>query len=477
MSAGPDYEAMVKDKEEKKQLVVDQISEQSKSSDFEDLKAIAKALEEGDKLEAKILTGGQANYTYKVYLSGSPDKAVFAKLSFPFFQIFPDKPCPLERTEHEFSMMKTVNNLLPGSAVIPYFCMDVDSMKLLVTQWSPLDEQWANQFIDGSVSMKYAKQLASILQELHCAEFDKDFNLEMKPYMDSLSPIANVIFEKLLAEGCTDERISTIAKDIGNEKFKHMMAESQKIATEVVESYVHGDFHVFNILTARKPGIESLIDLEDDYDGEDDDGGDAGIVACDWEISHAGASGKDFGVFRSFPLACALANAVNGNKHAAHDILQFLDATWEEYEMAMKVKGGRTDEDMHSNFCHGLVQGSQYLFGFYGLGVFMDLLPIEGGNKDDLTQVKESVGILGLKTMQLGTTRSSPDLTLKEVKSKYKELVDEQVEYLLTVNKDCRMTRRSSRLRQSGRRISDAVIHFQDARRLSDASSVSAGSP
>ncbi len=42
------------------------------------------------------------------------------------------------------------------SVAVPYLCLDIDGMKLLVTQWSEADEQWANQFIDGSVDTRYA---------------------------------------------------------------------------------------------------------------------------------------------------------------------------------------------------------------------------------------------------------------------------------------------------------------------------------
>jgi hypothetical protein len=37
---------------------------------------------------------------------------------------------------------------------VPYLLLDVQDMKLLVTQWSDADEQWANQFIDGSIDTR-----------------------------------------------------------------------------------------------------------------------------------------------------------------------------------------------------------------------------------------------------------------------------------------------------------------------------------
>jgi hypothetical protein len=52
-------------------------------------------------------------------------------------------------------MMEIFYQLNPEAVAMPYLCLDLNQMKLLVTQWAKPDEQWANQFIDGSVDARY----------------------------------------------------------------------------------------------------------------------------------------------------------------------------------------------------------------------------------------------------------------------------------------------------------------------------------
>ena len=151
-------EAVLQDREEKKSLVVDTISSHCvESSPFEELRWIGEALEKGDQLVADIVTGGWCNFSYRIYLEGNPDRQLYAKLAFPraLWDPNPDAHFDIQRIEKEFQMMELYHRLDPGSVAIPYLCLDVDHMKLLVTQWSPSDEQFANQFIDGVVDVRY----------------------------------------------------------------------------------------------------------------------------------------------------------------------------------------------------------------------------------------------------------------------------------------------------------------------------------
>ena len=79
---------------------------------------------------------------------------LYAKVSFSWAVCDPNANMDTERTVNEFKMMKTLNEIDPASVVAPYLCLDVEGMKLLVTQWSLADEQWANQFIDGTVDVR-----------------------------------------------------------------------------------------------------------------------------------------------------------------------------------------------------------------------------------------------------------------------------------------------------------------------------------
>jgi hypothetical protein len=150
-------EAVAKDREEKKKLVVDTISSYCvNSARFEDLRLMGEAIEAGDRLVAKILTGGWCNFSYRIHLDGNPERQVYAKLAFSraLWNPDPDAHYDLKRIDNEFQMMELYHRLHPGCVAIPYLCTDVDNMKLLVTQWSPSDEQFANQFIDGVVDLR-----------------------------------------------------------------------------------------------------------------------------------------------------------------------------------------------------------------------------------------------------------------------------------------------------------------------------------
>eukprot|EP00978_Attheya_sp_CCMP212_P001352 scaffold2847_cov56-Attheya_sp.AAC.2 len=147
-----------RDKKEKQRLVVDAVASHCRvDSSFEDLRVIADAiLQHGDTLEIENLAGGYTNYTYKLFLGSDPSKALFSKLCFPraFWNPDPDLHYDVQRTENEYIMMERFAKLAPGCVATPYFIIDIDDMKLLVAQWSPADEQMANQFIDGSVDLR-----------------------------------------------------------------------------------------------------------------------------------------------------------------------------------------------------------------------------------------------------------------------------------------------------------------------------------
>ena len=101
------------------------------------------------QLQLQILTGGLANYSYKVTCTDDDSTSpLFAKLTFTYALVFPDKKCPLARTQFEYDALMMYHNVLSNSprssdtAVTPYFCINVgDDKKLLVTEFSPLDEQ------------------------------------------------------------------------------------------------------------------------------------------------------------------------------------------------------------------------------------------------------------------------------------------------------------------------------------------------
>lgn len=125
-------------------------------SEFQDFRRIGQALQAGAELQLDILSGGYTNYSYRIFLDGSPSVQLFAKLSFSHALWNPDPTMhyDLSRTDNEYKMMKLFHKINPEAVAVPYLLLDVEDMKLLVTQWSEADEQWANQFIDGSVDTR-----------------------------------------------------------------------------------------------------------------------------------------------------------------------------------------------------------------------------------------------------------------------------------------------------------------------------------
>ncbi len=159
MTANKD-EAIKKDQEEKKSLVVKAISAHcNDSSKFQILRTIGQALQDGDELQLDILTGGYTNLSYRVFLKKNPNVQLFVKLAFsrPLFITDPNVHLDLTRTANEYKMMELFYKINPEAVAAPYLCLDIgNDMKLLVEQWADSNEEWCNQFIDGSVDARYA---------------------------------------------------------------------------------------------------------------------------------------------------------------------------------------------------------------------------------------------------------------------------------------------------------------------------------
>ena len=74
-------------------------------------------------------------------------RAYFCHLYIALWNPDPEVDYSTIRTENEFGMMQKVTQMMDDAPVaVPYLCVDVKNMKLLVTQWAcNADEQWANQ--------------------------------------------------------------------------------------------------------------------------------------------------------------------------------------------------------------------------------------------------------------------------------------------------------------------------------------------
>lgn len=445
MSSEPNWDEVNQDKEKKKLAVLEHIKSRcTSSSDIDDLRTINSYLSNGSEINIEILTGGLANYSYAV---SCEDVKIFAKLSFPFAQLFPDKPCPLSRTDNEFVMMKKFNALNPSLVSTPYFCDDIgDDMKLLVTQYSPVDEQFGNQFIDGSVDKRTADKIAEGLSRLHLKETHTEelqFNIEMKPWVQSLTPILDQILDDLYNPD-NSNRVATLAKQLGKDKTNSAL-DSYVSTIDESECLIHADCHAFNLLVGKKPSIESLQEFEES----------GSVVFVDFEMSRGGIPATDIGPLRAFPISCAFAHALNGHRSAADNCIDWVTSFWSAYEAKVRNSGLKT-EDVKKIYIQAMQYSALYLLAGYGIGVHMEYLPVDQDNTKDLERVKESIGIVGLKFLMYGMDTET-ELSLEKLKAQFLQAIEEEVSQLISVKK-VRRNRRSSMLRMSGRRVSDGNI-------------------
>jgi len=481
-------EAVLQDREEKKQLVVDTISShcrlmESSSSSTDDLKWIKEALVQGDILVADIVTGGWCNFSYRVYLKRNPEIQVYVKLAFPraLWDPNPDAYFDTQRIEKEFHMMKLYHHLNPGSVAIPYTCIDVDTMKLLITQWSPSDEQFANQFIDGVVDIRYVVipcnrililftycwhyesistlsislyshrvivKLAQGLAKLNSIkDFDPNYGSDVKEVLKGYMNLSGQSMIKSLfdADQVNMDQVSAFAKELGLDTCLQFM-EGYLLDIYKSESLGHSDSHVFNILVEKKPDISTLEHF----------GPNGSYALCDWEMAMSCSLGRDIGLLYAYPIACIMAHAINGNNQFSIYILNCLDVLWTEYASALIQIGEKTEMDLKNAYHTVLGQADIFLlFVYYFRGLQMEYLPLEGDTT--LKSVRESLGYIGLFCLNLVFSQEYSDVNIDVLQEKFNTFVRDEIGRKLPI-RPSRPSMRSSLLRTSGRRVSDAAV-------------------
>lgn len=411
------------DKAAKKQLVAEYITSKCEYySHVEELQQIGACLSKGSKLEVTNLTGGLINYSYKISCRDTDTRAehkLFAKLSFAYIISCPDKtPMSLDRAETEYEMLSTIQKLSPGSAPTPYFCDDVEGdMKLLVCQWSPVEEQLGDQLVKGAVDLRTAEKVAQVLSRLHLVDdFDPDFGPALDPEAEEAT---KSYLDKLPDDLCKSERqdrVGTLAREMGKDALAHMFDTYLRYA-EIKDCLIHGDLHCLNILGASKPSISDELDDCDSL-GE--------AVIIDWELAKVGGAGQDIGFLIPIPTACAFAHWINGNHDAAKDCLAWIDTFWSTYESTMRDNGS-SEDDIAKIFRFSLQMCGWNYWNLSAVHPHMDILPVDEGS-DDLERIKQCCGVLFLKCMELGTNES---LTLQELKDAYNEAVKEEMDSLV----------------------------------------------
>jgi len=350
----------------------------------------------------------------------------------------------------------------PECVVAPLACYDIEDegqkMKLLVTEWSKADEQLCNQFIDGAVDTRIAPKLASTLATLHTIDFDPDFNEQVKPCMlslfDQMIAYVKITCEELKPKDRTEKHMVILGSEL---MLKTVEANLADYSTR--DCLIHSDSHAFNIIVEAKPSIEELENF----------GPNGNFVLVDWEMCMAGPKGRDVGLALSFPIGCMVAHALGGHLDANESINAFIISLLDSYAACMS-EAGKSPGEVASIIRNvtGWAGWFQFL-AFYFLDVQMVDFPCE--TEHDRKYVKDAMGVLGLKLLRLSydTDYFPEGATTEQVKNMFLSLVEEEVTetaHERLMHRRRRQPRKSSMLRATNRRVSDAMLNFS-ARELS----------
>jgi hypothetical protein len=276
-------------------------------------------------------------------------------------------------------------------------------------------------------------------------EFEPDYGYEVKEALKGCYATQTSLIQSLFdPEKDPMDRVSKFAKELGLETCLHIDAECINHLFKT-DSLAHSDTHVFNILVEKKPDVSTLEHF----------GPKGSFAICDWEMTMASCLGRDIGLFYPFPMACLIAHAINGNKQFALDILNCLGLLWSEYASELMQAGEKSEEDVRNAYhtVMGTV-GSFLFFGYYSLAFQFEYLPLEG---DKLMTARESLGYLGLYCWNMGFGKEYEKCDLDELKSNFTTLLCEETERI-TPTRPSRLFMRSSMLRESGLRVSDAGV-------------------
>ncbi|GMH64047.1 hypothetical protein TrRE_jg10517 [Triparma retinervis] len=171
-------------------------------------------------------------------------------------------------------------------------------------------------------------------------------------------------------------------------------------------------------------------------------------------MCYAGPVGRDLGILAAFPISCALSHAVSGHPDCAYDALRFVEVYWSKYlEKRSETEGPEKAAQMYRN----AVGWTGVFLSFYVLqDIHLEFLPLSSGS-EDFAVVKDSLGVLTLKLLNIGFGRRTSLSTLTSLKSEFTSAVDGEIMHVQQTPSGRRpsRTRRSSLLRSSGVVVSD----------------------
>ena len=253
----------------------------------------------------------------------------------------PDQHHDLQRTVNEYKMQQIMFQHTPDCVIAPLALWDVEhngqKAKLLMTEWSKADEQFGNQFADGSVDPRIAPKLADTLATLHNIKgFDPTFNEQVKPAMVGLLGFVKQTAEGVCDKTETKDRTEGYCQELGKVKLMQILqANIDNLDTQ--DCLIHSDAHVFNILVEPKPDISKLEDF----------GPEGLMVLCDWETCIMGPIGKDLGGAIAAPVGCLVGHMLNGYREKSID--DYINTLLDDYTSKL-MKAGKTSEEMAASF-------------------------------------------------------------------------------------------------------------------------------
>jgi len=315
------------------------------------------------------------------------------------------------------------------------------------------DEQFSNQFIDGTVDPRIVPKLAEVLVDLHnIKDFDPNFNQNVKPCMENLLENMKTALEMASKPLNPEDRTGAFCVSLGKDGLN-------KIAEAVIANYhkrdclVHSDSHVFNVSVEAKPSIDNMESF----------GPDGSMVLCDWEMAFAGPIGKNIGLALAFPIGCMITHAINGHSDTSKSLHSYIDDLWDCCSSRLMEAGKTSDEIavIQKNIV-GWCGCFQFL-AFYCIGCQREFFPVD--NEEMRKNVHDALGVLGLKMMRFSFNAAfGADYKSSEtIKTFFKSLYNDEMKRACSLYETSikRMKpRKSSLLRASNRRFSDARMNF-----------------
>lgn len=194
-------------------------------------------------------------------------------------------------------------------------------------------------------------------------------------------------------------------------------------------------------------------------------------------MSHIGALGKDVGVFQSFPLACSYYHAAQGHEDSCHAILEAVDIVWQEYAESLRV-GGKDEEFIAKTYRNMLGFCGWVIFApFYTWRKQIEFADTTGLTAEESELILAQLGATAFKMMEWAWADDIPaaQYTLGELQALLIRTVSEDIKKIVT-GKDANgrkrphvQPRRSSNLRATGQRVSDAgmiesaLLHLKES--------------